>query len=237
MESSKQVRDYDKEPIVIEDYNPLFPFLLMISLIPIMIYVYIYNPWGASEDSLARNMLIIIPLIMYPYIKAYFKSKGKRRIFLEENSIRFMHENMVIEKIQLQDITDIKKTYSSIYHKSQKIKWFQSFGLYVIAPLIIIVGEAYYLIFVIPIVALFVTVAKYIFHKLKDRKYKYKLFDAIIIYGNSGFINILPASSKEYTEVRNYFLSKELGDIQNKKIYFELIGDYGFENITLNEGK
>ncbi|MCT7567741.1 hypothetical protein [Aliarcobacter butzleri] len=41
--------DYDKEPIIIEDYNSLFIFLLNISLIPIIVYIYIYNPGGLDE--------------------------------------------------------------------------------------------------------------------------------------------------------------------------------------------
>lgn len=38
---NNQIVNYDKNPIVIKDYNSLFIFLLNISLIPIIIYTYI----------------------------------------------------------------------------------------------------------------------------------------------------------------------------------------------------
>lgn len=38
---NNQIVDYDRNPIEIEDYNSLFIFLLNISLIPIIIYIYI----------------------------------------------------------------------------------------------------------------------------------------------------------------------------------------------------
>lgn len=40
---NNQIVDYDRNPIEIEDYNSLFIFLLNISLIPIIIYIYIYT--------------------------------------------------------------------------------------------------------------------------------------------------------------------------------------------------
>jgi hypothetical protein len=232
MESTHQVRDYDKDPIVIEDYNPLFMASLAFSVVPIMIYVYIYNPGGTSEQSLFRNMVIIIPLTMYPYFNAYLKSRKKRKIVLANETIKFNHGNVVIEEIKLSEIVDIKKTYSDIYHKSQYLKWFQSLGLFIVFPLIIISQKFYYLLFIIPFVHIFLISTKYIFHKIKDNKYKYQLFDSFMIYSNESFINILPTTSKEYEVVRNYFLTKNLGDIQNKKIYFELLG-HGFEKSSL----
>ena len=55
-------RDYDKDPIVIEDYNPLFLALWTISAIPIVILIYIFNPGGTSEQSLSFNVFVIIRL-------------------------------------------------------------------------------------------------------------------------------------------------------------------------------
>ena len=98
-DDEKVINDYDKEPIILEDYNSLFAFLIHISFIPAMILIYIYNPGGTSSDSLFRNIFIILPAMMYPYISSYLKSKGKRKIIFDNNSIKFMHENIVIEDI------------------------------------------------------------------------------------------------------------------------------------------
>ena len=38
------LRDYDKEPIVIKDYNPLFLALYALSIVPFIVYIFIsYN--------------------------------------------------------------------------------------------------------------------------------------------------------------------------------------------------
>lgn len=39
--NDKIIKDYDKEPIIIKDFNSLFMFLIMASMIPIMLYIYL----------------------------------------------------------------------------------------------------------------------------------------------------------------------------------------------------
>ncbi|MDN5097303.1 hypothetical protein O8C85_01980 [Aliarcobacter butzleri] len=225
--------DYDKEPIIIEDYNSLFIFLLNISLIPIIVYIYIYNPGGLDEGSLSRN-IVIRSFFMSFFIRPYLKSKGKRKIVLTNNNIKFMHENKILEEIRLSEITDIKKTYIDLYHNSQvPNKLILIFG-YIIIILFVISQKAYYLLFLILFLHIFLVITKYILHKMKDKNYKYRLFDAIIVYNNDKFINILPTTNKDYQKVRNYFLDKSLGDIKNKKIYFEIA--HSFERINLSKG-
>lgn len=215
-------RDYDKEPIIIEDYNSLFLFLLMASFLPLCIFVYIYNPFNVEKtDNFARNLLIIIPLMIFPYMSSYFRAKGKRKIVLENRSIKFLHENILIEEIEVSKISEIKKTYSDIYHKSQypniigKIGWFLAIPLlaYFFGYLVLLMFLGLYL---------YIVFIKYLFHKIKDKSYKFRLFDSVIIYDNEKFINILPITNKDYEDVKNYFLTQGLGNIQNKKIYFEI---------------
>ncbi|MCT7616847.1 hypothetical protein N5U05_03760 [Aliarcobacter butzleri] len=233
----KQKIDYDKNPIEIKDYNTLFMFLVNISLIPVLIFIYInhkYNPGEISEASLYRNLFIIIPVAMSFYMIPYIKSRGKRKIVLTDTDIKFMHENKIIEEIKISEITDIKRTYIDIYHKSQELKSYQRFGLFIVFPFIAIVSNSYYILLIIPFMHIFLVITKYLFHKLKDENYKYKFFDAILVYSGDKFINILPITSKQFEEVRKYFLDNSLGDIQNKKIYFELMGHL-YEKIDLDK--
>ncbi|MFW2454234.1 hypothetical protein ACN4FY_11660, partial [Aliarcobacter butzleri] len=74
-----------------------------------------------SESSLNRHIFIIIPFLMMPYIRAYLRARNKRKIILMNDSIKFMHENNIIEEIKISEITDIKRTYSDLYHKTQVI--------------------------------------------------------------------------------------------------------------------
>lgn len=45
---------------------------------------------------------------MMPYIRAYLRARNKRKIILMNDSIKFMHENNVIEEIKISEITDKK---------------------------------------------------------------------------------------------------------------------------------
>lgn len=229
---NNQIVDYDKNPIEIKDYNTLFIFLLNISLMLIIIYIHIYNPGGLDESSLSRN-IIIVSFFMVFFIRPYLKSKGKRKIILTNNDIKFMHENKILEEIKLSEITDIKKTYIDLYHKSQVPNKLLLIFAYIII-IFIISEKAYYILLLILFLHIFLIIAKYILHKMKDKNYKYRLFDAILVYSGDKFINILPITSKQYEEVRKYFLDKGLSDIENKKIYFEIT--HSFERINLSKG-
>jgi hypothetical protein len=234
METINQKRDYDQNPIIIKDYNSLFHAIIMLSFMPLMILTYIYNPGGTSEESLFRNIFIIIPIAMYPYIHTYFKAKGKRKIILGGSSIKFKHEKDVIEEIYISEITDVKKTFFDIYHKSQKLDSLKEFGLYVGVPLMMYIANLYWLIFIFPLFWIYTLLIKIIFHKLKYSQFSYRLFDAVIVYKDENFINILPTTEEEYKEIKQYFMNQGLGDIQNKKIYFEI--EHMYEKINL-EGK
>lgn len=205
MENEKIKRDYDENPIIIEDHNSLFIFLFLLNLLPIMILVYIYNPGDASEESLFRNIFLIIPLTMYPYARTYFKSKGKRKILLLNETIKFIHESNIIEEIEIKKISEIKKTYSDIYHKSQKMNLIEAIGIYIIYPLVVIISSLYYLLLIPILFHFFLIITKFIFHKMKDINYSFCLFDSFIIFEHEDkFINILPTNNSEYQEIRSY---------------------------------
>lgn len=228
--------DYDKSPIEIKDYNTLFVFLITISMIPIVIYAYIHNlntPGGMSESSLYRNVFIIIPFLMKPYIIPYLKSRNKRKIILMNDSIKFMHENNIIEEIKISELTDIKRTYSDLYHKTQVIGELSYIAFIFVFIILLIADMLYILLFLYPILHIYLIIIKYFFHKIKDKNYKFKLFDAIIIYSKDRFINILPITNKEYEEVRKYFFDKDFGNIKDKKIFTEI--GHLYEKIDLDK--
>ncbi|MCT7910656.1 hypothetical protein N5912_02325 [Arcobacter lacus] len=152
----KQKIDYDKNPIEIKDYNTLFYFIVMAMLIPILIYIFWFNSGGLSKDSLFRNIVIIIPLCMYPFLSTYLKSKGKRKVILTRESIKFIHENKIIEEIKISEITEIKKTFNNIYHKSQKLNELRLFFMYLLIFVIVISQELYNILLVIPLFHLFI---------------------------------------------------------------------------------
>lgn len=69
--------------------------------------------------------------------------------------------------------------------------------------------------------------------KISDTSNPNLLHNSVIVFDGEKFINILPITNKDYEEVRNYFLVQGLGDIQNKKIYFEIVSQKN-DSIEIN---
>ncbi len=222
METVRQLRDYDKNPIIIKDYNPLFLAAYNLYFIPLIIYIYIFNPGGTSSSSLSFGLLVVVPAIMMPYIRPYFNAKDKRKIVLSNDSITFYHEDIVLEKIAIEDITDIKKTYSDYYHKSQDVNKVIKVITYILFPLAISIHLA-------------LLISKVIFHTYHDGYKSYRFFDAIIIFSDTRVINILPSKLSQYEELNSYFkkqIDQSMG-IENLDTYFEV--SHYYEKINQGE--
>lgn len=63
---------------------------------------------------------VLLPTQTMPYVTPYFKYKNKRFVELDNQGIRFMQENIVIESINLNDKFEVYKTFDAYYHKSQE---------------------------------------------------------------------------------------------------------------------
>jgi len=206
-----KLRDYDKEPIIIEDYNPLFLALWTLTGIPLVILVYIFNPGGTSSQSLSFNVFVILPMLMFPYFYGYIKTKKKRKIKLLDNEIMLLHNDVILEKINLNNITEIRKTFSDLYHKSQHPNDFGRLMSYVLFPIAIYMNIS-------------LLINKLLFHIYKDSYKSYHFYDAIIVFADNKFINILPVTQDQYNEVRKYFYIKKQVDIEMTKVFFDFFG-------------
>lgn len=214
-------RDYDKDPIVIEDYNYIFLFLDAIYTIPILLLIYIYNPGDVSEESLFRHVFIIIPIMMVPGVVGYKKAKGKRFIRFENNQISYQNEEKSIEKIQINELIELKKSYTDFYHKSQELSSIGKLITYIALPFAILLHFE-------------LLINKLMFHILKDGYQSYRFYDAVMIFAGNRFINILPTTKKEYNDVKKYFIERLNVNIEHIPTYFKYA--YGYENLN-NEGK
>ncbi|MDR0666944.1 MAG: hypothetical protein LBF71_06005 [Campylobacteraceae bacterium] len=184
-----QKRDYDKNPIVIKDYN--YTFIALFGLIFLCYGVYaLFMPQSYSPAiwSIAMGGSVIC-------ISFFFRGYKKRKIILSNDSIKFikknytLHEYKIIEKIKLNEITDIRKTYNEISHKTEMptdLQHLFSITLFV----------------TLPIFHPFFILIKLFFHIFKDGISSYRFFDAVMIFNNDRLINILPTTKKEYEDIR-----------------------------------
>lgn len=216
MENEKNERDYDKDPIIIEDYNLLFSALFTLYGVPIVIYLYIFNPGELDETSLSTNIFIVMPILMVPYIYPYFKNKSKRKIIIKNDYISFNHEEIEIEKIKIKEITDIRISFTDLYHKSQHPSKLGRIFSYFTFPIAIIMN-------------LILIINKYFFHIFQDGEESYRFFDAYIIFSEKRFINILPTTREEYSAIEKYFHKKYFNYKGSKEILL-LIWCYARKN-------
>jgi hypothetical protein len=205
------MRDYDKNPIIIKDYNYIFLPLYYMLLIPFCIFVLVVNPGNVNHATMA----IFFCLCLVPVIDGanmLFSLKNKRKIILLNKTIKFMHEDRVIEEIYLARITDIRRTHSDIYHKSQKMPFISKILLPIAFPLPLILWH-------LPLIMM-----KFIFF-LPKRDIGYRFLSSFIVFSNDKFINIFPSTWKEYRDVVIYFDTKKPAfDVENAKIFWNIVG-------------
>jgi len=206
MENTNIVRDYDKNPIIIKDYNNIFLILFGISVIPYFSYLYFYNPGNMPEHLKSVHFFILIPLYILPSFKRVGKTIGKRYIKLTEDSITFLENENVIEKINIEDINKVNRTYHDYYHLSQK---HNSSILGKILNIIVIPAYQIILIF-----------NKFLFHLKMNGLKNYKFFDSIILFSNENFITILPTTNDERKDIEVYFKLKKDMILKNQNIYY-----------------
>lgn len=206
-------RDYDKDPIVIEDYNYIFYPLFIVWAALLVLYWFISDMSIINETTQRYRFFHFIGVIFIPIIFLVIQMKKQKRIIKCNNiEIAYFENEKVIERISLNNIETIQRTFNDYYIKNQ-----QSKGLFYV--IVILLSPIYLIILMIN---------KFLFHAITDFFRSYKLFDAIIIFDKNGnFINILPTKYHEYKELETYFTEKKISDINNAMTFIKF--DYNEE--------
>ncbi len=205
-------RDYDKEPIVIEDYNPQIAFYSFIFVLMPLIFSLIYF-FGHSARFLFAFCFFIIPPL-----KVYLNTRGKRKIVLTSENIKYYHEENILKNIYIKDVTAIRKGFQDYYTERQNLSDFGSFLTILFFPFIILVNVV-------------VIVIKTLFHFFFFGG-KYRFYDSFFIIEDDEIINIMPISEKEYREVCQYFKDTKNVKCDELKVFFKY--SYGYEMDIFN---
>ena len=208
------MRDYDKRPIVIKDYNSIFMFLVAMPwLISSFYFLFTHHNKAAFSFLIAQTF--------YFNIRPYIFSGRKRSVKLSNNKIEFLQADNIIESINLDEKFEIYKTFDDYYHKSQNLSDFQKKVKWISILLLWIGHYPFFLL------------SKILFYFFKTKGTFYKFYDCIIIFQDDKVLNILAASRYERALVKKYFLDKFQIDIDKLNFYKKLF--HGFENIKLGE--
>ena len=210
------MRDYDKRPIVIKDYNSIFMFLVAMPwLISSFYFLFTHHNKAAFSFLMAQTF--------YFNIRPYIFSGRKRSVKLSNNKIEFLQADNIIESINLDEKFEIYKTFDDYYHKSQnlsnlqkKVKWIS----------VVLLWIAYYPFFLL---------SKILFYFFKTKGTFYKFYDCIIIFQDDKVLNILATSRFERALVKKYFLDKFKIDIDMLQVCKKT--DHGLEKIEIHKIK
>ena len=209
-----KMRDYDKRPIVIKDYNSIFMFLVAMPwLLSSFYFLFTHHNKAAFSFLIAQTF--------YFNIRPYIFSGRKRSVKLSNNKIEFLQADNIIESINLDEKFEIYKTFDDYYHKSQNLSDFQKKVKWISVVLLWI---AYYPFFLL---------SKILFYFFKTKGTFYKFYDCIIIFQGDKVLNILATSRYERALVKRYFLDKFKIDIDVLKVCKKT--DHGLEKIEIGK--
>ena len=209
-----KMRDYDKRPIVIKDYNSIFMFLVAMPwLLSSFYFLFTHHNKAAFSFLIAQTF--------YFNIRPYIFSGRKRSVKLSNNKIEFLQADNIIESINLDEKFEIYKTFDDYYHKSQnlsnlqkKVKWIS----------VVLLWIAYYPFFLL---------SKILFYFFKTKGTFYKFYDCIILFQDDKVLNILATSRYERALVKKYFLDKFKIDIDMLQVCKKT--DHGLEKIEIGK--
>lgn len=208
------MRDYDKRPIVIKDYNSIFMFLVAMPwLLSSFYFLFTHHNKAAFSFLIAQTF--------YFNIRPYIFSGRKRSVKLSNNKIEFLQADNIIESINLDEKFEIYKTFDDYYHKSQNLSDFQKKVKWISVVLLWI---AYYPFFLL---------SKILFYFFKTKGTFYKFYDCIIIFQGDKVLNILATSRYERALVKRYFLDKFKIDIDVLQVCKKT--DHGLEKIEIGK--
>ncbi|MSN97123.1 hypothetical protein F1B92_08115 [Campylobacter sp. FMV-PI01] len=206
MENLNIKRNYDKEPIKIKDINTIFMFLILFpGSIIFTILIFIFN-YENMTSKLYINLFILMPVVVWLYVKPYLKYKDSRYIKIYNNKIDFIQDNELLETIKLDEKFTVYKSFEDFYHKSQK----QNIYIEIIWLIILPITICNYILLLL---------SKFFYCLYKSGLKNYHLYDCIIISQDDKIINIYFNSIDEYKTIKDYFLSNFDLDISKSKIF------------------
>lgn len=206
-----QARNYDKEPITIKDHA------IILNAIIGAIYIITTILMAVCGKFSAQQILFLVLLDCYFPLRALnkFSNFGKCYICFKNDDITLYSKKTeaVLYETKISDITCIKRTTGPSYPEiSKKTKCLMLLFAFIYLLLVFFVAvvidgreENFWIIFAVIISISFFPLLLYrLFNGLGFDI----INDSILIYDKSSFIEVSFLSSKEYREIKAYFLLK-----------------------------
>ena len=234
---NKNLRNYDKEPIIIKNYEQAFQILSII--IPMIFAAYltglivaIFDKNATADDIYVLSAVFFTIAIFFILIEYAGFKKSKSFIKFTNDCIGFYKNNQLVKNVDLDNLSkNIAKPLLAYFTKNTKFSKLHIVS-FVLLTLLSIPILHIWLLFV------FASVFCNCFYKFlfcilttKTGDRRFSMFPAIIINEpefalNSGFaipdyFLLVIFSKRKYSEIKEYFLNLHNINIDNvEKIYF-----------------
>ena len=208
--SNENKRDYDKEPLIIKDYNGE-----VTSFWTLFVFIFILIAIAFSD-----NKFVVLPFLIW-----IFKSENqyKNAEFKFTNSSILHTSPKFIKEIGTQRIDKIQKSMQIFYEihnekvENKFLKYFVNIFLilWLLGIIFVVIVIENQLASILPIFIIFLLglfVPQVLYHLKKDKNFL-TLYDTILVKTDDFKICIFIAKNDDYKEIRKYFLFKKGIDI------------------------
>ena len=197
-------RDYDKEPLIIRDYNMHETAFFAVILLLFFLFDFIFN--DTSEFFTPKRVVFIF--ILLEIILELFKCFHKTIIFYNSKIVYKKGSDTALE-INLNDIVGVYKTaICNENFQTQKLvsKKFLIGAILLVGITMIIFDLSIFLFVYGWFIAVFL-VGKFVVFILLNKKIRFKIYTSYLIKTEKNIINFLPKESYDI-EIKRYFFDK-----------------------------
>ena len=197
-------RDYDKEPLIIRDYNMHETAFFAVILLLFFLFDFIFN--DTSEFFTPKRVVFIF--ILLEIILELFKYFHKTIIFYDSKIVYKKGSDTALE-INLSDIVGVYKTaMCNENFQTQKLvsKKFLIGAILLVGITMIIFDFSIFLFVYGWFIAVFL-VGKFVVFILLNKKIRFKIYTSYLIKTEKNIINFLPKESYDI-EIKRYFFDK-----------------------------
>ena len=187
---NKNLRDYDKEPIILKNYE--MPFCILSDIIPYLfagIIVVLIEAFLKNEINEVLFTMGFIFMVAFIFIGLEFieYKKNKPEILLKNTSIEYYEKRKLVHKAETQNLSEI--ICKLLFCYSSRNKSYQNLiivGIFMFAILIVVFGDLFMLFLYLMFIFFLIVgnmVIKFIFCILTTKKgdRHFSLFPIIII--------------------------------------------------------
>lgn len=216
------MRNYDKEPITLVDYNASFMWNTMkYTGFPLMLLGLILYPLVTGNEFKFSSLSMLI--IMLPMIQQYQQAK-QRKIVLLQDRIEYIESEDKLSIIDLNEPNKFQKSFQNYYYKKQNLHFlyfvfiffFVGFLMHSLINGALLLGGALAITFALQ------QITKYI---ISD--YGFMFFSSVLVQQGEEVVSIPIYKKKDYQEVQQYLISRGI-DIHSLSTFFKPF--YGVES-------